>query len=49
MEKLETYFGCLFGSNVYITPKDSQGLAPHCDDVEVGLDFLYLIKLQCCM
>lgn len=35
MEKLETYFGCLFGSNVYITPAGSQGLAPHCDDVEI--------------
>ncbi|XP_047128040.1 ribosomal oxygenase 2 isoform X1 [Hydra vulgaris] len=35
MEKMETYFGCLVGSNVYITPKESQGLAPHCDDVEV--------------
>jgi len=35
MEKLETYFGSLVGSNVYITPKDSQGLAPHCDDVEI--------------
>jgi len=35
VEKLETYFGSLVGSNVYITPKDSQGLAPHCDDVEI--------------
>jgi len=35
MEKLETYFGSLVGSNVYITPKESQGLAPHCDDVEI--------------
>ena len=32
---LESYFGCLVGSNVYITPRGSQGLAPHYDDVEV--------------
>eukprot|EP00731_Ephydatia_muelleri_P000369 Em0001g369a len=31
---LETYFGCLVGSNIYITPADAQGLAPHYDDVE---------------
>ena len=31
---LETYFGCLVGSNVYLTPSGSQGLAPHYDDVE---------------
>lgn len=35
MEKMETYFGSLVGSNVYITPPESQGLAPHCDDVEI--------------
>lgn len=35
VEKLETYFGSLVGSNVYITPPSSQGLAPHCDDVEI--------------
>jgi len=35
MEKMETYFGSLVGANVYITPADSQGLAPHCDDVEI--------------
>jgi hypothetical protein len=34
MEKMETYFGNLVGSNVYMTPPKSQGLAPHCDDVE---------------
>ena len=33
---LETYFGCLVGSNVYITPSHAQGLAPHFDDVEVS-------------
>ena len=39
---METYFGSLVGANVYITPADSQGLAPHCDDVEV-LNFNILI------
>ncbi|KXJ18241.1 Bifunctional lysine-specific demethylase and histidyl-hydroxylase MINA [Exaiptasia diaphana] len=31
---LESVFGCLVGANVYITPSNSQGLAPHYDDVE---------------
>ncbi|KAK2727283.1 hypothetical protein QYM36_007952 [Artemia franciscana] len=35
LEHLESYFGCLVGSNVYITPPGTQGLAPHYDDVEV--------------
>ncbi|CAN9501494.1 unnamed protein product [Ophioblennius macclurei] len=35
MEKLETFFGALVGSNVYITPEQSQGLPAHYDDVEV--------------
>lgn len=35
MEKMESHFGSLVGANVYITPADSQGLAPHCDDVEI--------------
>ncbi|KAM4795118.1 ribosomal oxygenase 2 [Rhinophrynus dorsalis] len=35
MEKLECFFGALVGSNVYITPPDSQGLPAHYDDVEV--------------
>lgn len=34
---LESYFNCLVGSNVYLTPGGSQGLAPHYDDVEVGV------------
>ncbi|XP_069495358.1 gamma-aminobutyric acid receptor subunit rho-3 isoform X2 [Ambystoma mexicanum] len=34
-EKLECFFGSLVGSNVYITPSESQGLPPHYDDVEV--------------
>lgn len=35
LENLESFFGCLVGSNVYITPSESQGLPPHHDDVEV--------------
>ncbi|KAG8450299.1 hypothetical protein GDO86_002812 [Hymenochirus boettgeri] len=35
IEKLECFFGTLVGSNVYITPQDSQGLPAHYDDVEV--------------
>lgn len=34
-EKLECFFGSLVGSNVYITPQESQGLPAHYDDVEV--------------
>lgn len=34
-EKLECFFGTLVGSNVYMTPQESQGLPPHYDDVEV--------------
>jgi hypothetical protein len=32
---LEAQLGCLVGSNSYITPSKSQGLAPHHDDVEI--------------
>ncbi|XP_065177543.1 ribosomal oxygenase 2-like [Sycon ciliatum] len=38
---LESFFGCLVGSNIYMTPGDSQGLAPHHDDVEV-----FIIQLE---
>ncbi|XP_018610595.1 ribosomal oxygenase 2 isoform X3 [Scleropages formosus] len=34
-EQLECFFGCLVGSNIYLTPQESQGLPPHYDDVEV--------------
>ncbi|XP_028322669.1 ribosomal oxygenase 2 isoform X2 [Gouania willdenowi] len=34
-EKLECFFGALVGSNIYITPEDSQALPAHYDDVEV--------------
>ena len=32
---LETLFGCLVGSSAYLTPPNTQGLAPHHDDVDV--------------
>ncbi|KAK9820082.1 hypothetical protein WJX72_005919 [[Myrmecia] bisecta] len=32
---LERQLGCLVGSNAYLTPAGSQGLAPHHDDVEI--------------
>jgi len=38
---LESMFGSLVGSNCYITPPNSQGLAPHHDDVEV-----FVLQLQ---
>ena len=41
MEKMESHFNSLVGANVYITPAESQGLAPHCDDVEVLLWFVF--------
>lgn len=41
LEKLECFFGCLVGCNVYITPPSSQGLAPHYDDVEV-----FIVQLE---
>lgn len=32
--KLQEYFHCMVGTNVYLTPKNSQGFAPHFDDIE---------------
>lgn len=32
--KLQEYFHCMVGSNVYLTPPNSQGFAPHFDDIE---------------
>ena len=32
---LESEFGCMIGSNAYLTPLNSQGFAPHYDDVDV--------------
>jgi len=34
VEKLETYFSSTVGANVYVTPGETQSLAPHCDDTE---------------
>ncbi|KAJ6634761.1 Bifunctional lysine-specific demethylase and histidyl-hydroxylase NO66 [Pseudolycoriella hygida] len=31
---LQEYFQCMVGANVYLTPKNSQGFAPHYDDIE---------------
>ncbi|CAG7836077.1 unnamed protein product [Allacma fusca] len=31
---LQEYFGTFVGANVYLTPADSQGFAPHYDDIE---------------
>ncbi|XP_022214592.2 bifunctional lysine-specific demethylase and histidyl-hydroxylase NO66 [Drosophila obscura] len=32
--KLQEFFHCLVGANVYLTPPGSQGFAPHYDDIE---------------
>uniref|UniRef100_A0A7S3LN38 Bifunctional lysine-specific demethylase and histidyl-hydroxylase n=1 Tax=Aplanochytrium stocchinoi TaxID=215587 RepID=A0A7S3LN38_9STRA len=31
---LESYFGCCGGANSYLTPANSQGFAPHYDDID---------------
>lgn len=31
---LQEHFGCCVGANVYLTPADTQGFAPHYDDIE---------------
>jgi len=41
IEKFECYFQCLVGSNIYITPSETQGLAPHHDDIEA-----FVIQLE---
>uniref|UniRef100_A0AAG5CXX0 Bifunctional lysine-specific demethylase and histidyl-hydroxylase n=1 Tax=Anopheles atroparvus TaxID=41427 RepID=A0AAG5CXX0_ANOAO len=32
--KLQEYFHCMTGANFYLTPPNSQGFAPHYDDIE---------------
>lgn len=32
--KLQEFFHCMIGTNVYLTPPNSQGFAPHYDDIE---------------
>ncbi|KAG5308672.1 RIOX1 oxygenase, partial [Acromyrmex insinuator] len=32
---LQEIFGCFIGANIYLTPPNSQGFAPHFDDVDV--------------
>ena len=39
--KLQEYFGCFVGSNIYLTPPGSQGFAPHYDDIEA-----FVIQLE---
>lgn len=34
---LESEFGCMAGANTYLTPKNTQGFAPHFDDIEAFL------------
>lgn len=31
---LQEYFGCMVGANTYLTPRGTQGFAPHYDDIE---------------
>jgi hypothetical protein len=35
LSALEDAFQCVVGANTYLTPPNSQGFAPHYDDVEV--------------
>lgn len=34
---LESEWGCMVGSNIYLTPSGTQGFAPHYDDIEAFL------------
>ncbi|RHY15238.1 hypothetical protein DYB32_010776, partial [Aphanomyces invadans] len=40
---LEEEWGCMAGSNTYLTPKGTQGFAPHYDDIEA---FLLQVRLD---
>ena len=41
---LEEEFGCMVGSNVYLTPPRSQGFAPHWDDIEAFLLQVWVLQ-----
>ncbi|XP_050311214.1 ribosomal oxygenase 1 [Anthonomus grandis grandis] len=41
ISSLQEYFGTMVGANVYLTPPDSQGFAPHFDDIEA-----FIIQLE---
>ncbi|CAM9707862.1 unnamed protein product, partial [Phaeothamnion confervicola] len=45
LSSLEEEFGCMVGSNVYLTPAGHQGFAPHWDDVEAFLCQVQGVKL----
>ena len=55
LSMLESEFGCMVGSNAYLTPKGSQGFAPHYDDVDVfilqleGVSLFFLRSLWICL
>ncbi|CAG9770864.1 unnamed protein product [Ceutorhynchus assimilis] len=38
---LQEYFGTMVGTNVYLTPPESQGFAPHFDDIEA-----FIVQLE---
>lgn len=38
---LQEYFGTMVGTNVYLTPPNSQGFAPHFDDIEA-----FIVQLE---
>ena len=38
---LQEYFGSFCGANIYLTPEDTQGFAPHWDDIEA-----FVIQLE---
>lgn len=41
ISNLQEYFGTMVGTNVYLTPPNSQGFAPHYDDIEA-----FIIQLE---
>ncbi|ERL95133.1 hypothetical protein D910_12403 [Dendroctonus ponderosae] len=41
ISSLQEYFGTMVGTNVYLTPPESQGFAPHFDDIEA-----FIVQLE---